>query len=266
VKKIKSRDMRDSSWRALGRWVIKKDWKHVLEAQTYEDKYNTMMTEINTAMNTFLPMRTVKKHPTDHPWITCKIKFWISKRQTAFLQQGKDSAIFKYWRNKVQREIKAAKYHYYKHKVADVENTKPRTWWKNIKNLSGLTAQSEWYHQFLDDNNNNKALADKIINFFVSITDHFQPIMHPGPHHVPQDFYTTVDEVSRSLSSLNTTKAIGPDNLPTTLLKEFATERTPVIIDIYNQSLKEGSIPSLLKSSIVTPVPKVNPPSNIESD
>ena len=57
-------------------------------------------------------------------------------------------------------------------------------------------------------------------------------------------------------------KAVGPDNIPNKILKDL----DPIIQDIYNQSLKEGYIPSLLKSSIVTPIPKVTPPTTIESD
>ena len=54
-------------------------------------------------------------------------------------------------------------------------------------------------------------------------------------------------------------KAVGPDNIPNRLLKEFALELAP-------QSLREGYIPALLKSSIVTPIPKVSPPGFIEQD
>ena len=61
-------------------------------------------------------------------------------------------------------------------------------------------------------------------------------------------------------------KAVGPDNIPNKILKDFAPELAPIIQDIYNQSLKEGYTPSLLKSPIVTPIPKVTPPRTIESD
>ena len=43
-------------------------------------------------------------------------------------------------------------------------------------------------------------------------------------------------------------------------------ELAPIIQDIYKQSLREGYIPSLLKSSIVSPLPKVTPPRAVESD
>ena len=132
--------------------------------------------------------------------------------------------------------------------------------------LAGQAAPKEWYLQFLEPNMDTKTLADDINKFFVSLTDHFSPIVHTGPQPVPEELYVTVDEVFRSLSSVNVSKAIGPECLPNRPLKEFAYELAPLIEDLYNQSLREGAFPSLLKSSIVTPVPKVNPPNLIESD
>lgn len=32
------------------------------------------MSDLNTAFDMFLPHRVIRKHPTDHPWITTKIK------------------------------------------------------------------------------------------------------------------------------------------------------------------------------------------------
>ena len=62
------------------------------------------------------------------------------------------------------------------------------------------------------------------------------------------------------MSSLQTSKAVGPDNIPNRLLKDFAFESAPLVCDIYNQSLREGYVPALLKSCIATPMPKVSPP------
>jgi hypothetical protein len=41
------------------------------------------------AVDTFLPQKMIKKHPTDRPWITNKIKLGISRRQSVLQQQGK---------------------------------------------------------------------------------------------------------------------------------------------------------------------------------
>ncbi len=151
IKKIKIRDTRDSAWRALGRWIVEKEWSSILNAPSCEDKYDSFMCEINCAIDTFLPLQTIKKHPIDRPWITKKIKNCIYKRQSAFTQHGKDSLSFKFWRNKVQREIEMAKHHYYNNRASKLESTSSSKWWREIKRLSGQDIKHEWHHQFLEE-------------------------------------------------------------------------------------------------------------------
>ena len=104
-------------------------------------------------------------------------------------------------------------------------------------------------------------MANKINNCFVSLTEPFSPLTQARPpSFVPQELFVSRSEVYHSLSTLNTAKAVGPDNIPNKLLKDFALELAPVIQDIYNQAMEEGHTPALLKSSIVTPIPKVTPP------
>ena len=73
-------------------------------------------------------------------------------------------------------------------------------------------------------------------------------------------------EVLADLSKLATNKAIGPEGISNRIVKEFAPEITPVIQDIYNQSVREGYVPDSLKQSFVCPVPKISPPQDIHSD
>ena len=59
-----------------------------------KDKFDLFNSDINQAIDRFLPQKEVKKHPTDRPWITTKIKKGIQKRQSAFIQQGKMSTAY----------------------------------------------------------------------------------------------------------------------------------------------------------------------------
>ena len=240
--------MRDSAWRALGQWMTEKDWYSVLNTESCEDKFRLLMMELTSAIDSFLPRKIVKKHPTDRPWISKKLKSRIRKRQSAFPRHGKNSPNYKFWRNEVQGEVKKAKNHYYHDKVAQVESTNSSKWWRQIKSLTGQDIQQEWYHQFLGDTVNTKLLANKINDFFVSLTDHFTLLTRDSPPSlVPQELFVSNEEVFRSLSSLNVAKAEGPDNFPNKLLKDFAHELAPIIRNVYNQSLKEGYITSKMK-------------------
>ena len=101
-----------------------------------------------------------------------------------------------------------------------------------------------WHYQFLGDNGNVKILADKVNDFFLSITENFPPLSPFCPiQHVPNEFLVSEAEVYRSLS-LQVAKYFGPDELPNRVLKEFAQELSPVI----------------------SPIPKVTSPQSIESD
>ena len=82
--------------------------------------------------------------------------------QTAFIRHGTDSTIYKFWKNKVKREIMAAKRYYYQNRAADVEHTNPKKWWKQMKSLTGQGIQNEWYHRFLEGTKNTEFLANRI--------------------------------------------------------------------------------------------------------
>jgi len=63
-------------------------------------------------------------------------------------------------------------------------------------------------------------------------------------------------EVFAQLKTLNVRKSFGPDGISAHLIKELAAEIAPPLTFIYNKSLNSGMIPSLWKSSNVTPLHK----------
>ncbi len=112
-----------------------------------------------------------------------------------------------------------------------------------------------------------KALANKISDMFLSVTENFSPLPQQNEKiQVPVELLATVQEVQFSLKSIKLSKSVGPVNLPNKVLKEFALELATVIQDIYNQSLIDGYVPQLLRCSIISPIPKENPPQAIEKD
>ena len=69
---------------------------------------------------------------------------------------------------------------------------------------------------------------------FLSITEDFQPLPPLKEKiQVPTDLLATVEEVQLALKQIKVCKSVGPDNIPNTVLKEFAPELAIVIQDIY---------------------------------
>ena len=62
--------------------------------------------------------------------------------------------------------------------------------------------------------------------------------------------------VAKLLKNLNEHKASGLDSIPNYILKHFANELAPAITDIFNLSIKTGSLPSAWRNANISPVYK----------
>ena len=61
----------------------------------------------------------------------------------------------------------------------------------------------------------------------------------PPPHNIT----ISVDGVKKLLSTLNSSKSCGPDNIPARILKYCCDEIAPVLKVIFTQSLNSGNLP-----------------------
>ncbi len=66
-------------------------------------------------------------------------------------------------------------------------------------------------------------------------------------------------DVRNTLSRVNPRKAAGPNNIPGRVLRDCAEQLTDVLTDIFNTSLSQAVVPTCLKSTTITPVPKKSP-------
>ncbi len=66
-------------------------------------------------------------------------------------------------------------------------------------------------------------------------------------------------DVRKTLSRVDPRKAAGPDNIPGRVLRDCAEQLTDVLTYIFNISLSQAVVPTCLKSTTITPVPKKSP-------
>ena len=141
---------------------------------------------------------------------------------------------------------------------------------KNLKNTI-IRGENQWYNQLIDghDIGSVDKLSTRVNEFFVGLTSGFTPIS-PGDvagiadPDVPQNLLVSKYEAYKALLAVKTNKSPGPDGIPSKILKIFAFELAPVLVDLYNTSLREGHLPSSVKNATVRPLPKVNLPENRE--
>ena len=217
----------------------------------------------------YFPLNKTKICKSDKAWMTPSFKIAIAKRQKAFHIYGKNSEAYKFWRNKIQRDVKSARSQYFRKSVEKLNEVNPSRWWREVKSLGGLKSSDVWYQHLLsDDNPTLTHLAESYNNFLVNLTSHFNPLL---PSHdaetpdLPNEFLVNYSQVYTPLRQIKTSKSPGPDMIPNKLLKMFACEFAPALADIY-VSMQQGVFPQRLKRAIVRPIPKQSPPTSIEDD
>ena len=69
-------------------------------------------------------------------------------------------------------------------------------------------------------------------------------------------------EVCKKLLSVQPNKAMGPDNIPPRIIKEFGYELAEPVTTIFNSSLSTGVVPNIWKEPNITPIQKLKQPQN----
>ena len=226
---------------AFGIWVTTHDWfTDFGPSSSVEDLAFSFTTQLTDAINRRFPVKTIKLHATDKPWITPELKLMIKDRQKAF-HTGNIPA----WRSlkyKVQQEIAKRKKSFYKNKVQHLKNDDCRKWWNIINQMSGRSAKPSFSSLDRDGRTiSQQELVNSLNQFYVSVNADIPPFdSNILPAFLPAEAgVLTVQphEVCKKLLAIKPSKAHGPDNVPCSIVKEFAYKLAEPITTIFNTSL-----------------------------
>ena len=247
------------------------NWTPLYQIQSCINQYHFFSSIITSLLDVHLPAKTTKIHATDKPWITQQFKDLISRRQEA-KNTGND-LVFNFYRNKVNRTSKTLRSNYYQRQVEELKTSDPHSWWSKTKQIIGVDRKgggAEFSNiankQF---NGDNAKMVDEMNIFLHSVSEHLTPLSpasKPPIDTVPDEFIISIETVEKCLMDTKVRKAPGPDGIPNWVLADLAGLLSGPICAIFNSSLREGVVPKIWKCANVTPVPKVKPPSAIESD
>ena len=83
-----------------------------------------------------MPLKTIKLHVNDAPWVSAEFKAPIKSRQKAYAHG--DTKRFRHLRNITNRERKLCRGKFYATKVANLKTTKPSQWWNEVEMIAGM--------------------------------------------------------------------------------------------------------------------------------
>ena len=126
---------------------------------------------------------------------------------------------------------------------------------KNVACLNSLLSEGE--------------LVESLNDCFVSVASDIPPVdISSLPTFLPAAVSPPTihpHEVCSKLLKLQTNKAMGPDSIPSRILKEFAYQLAEPVTSIFNTSLSSGLVPVLWKDFSIIPIPKAKQ-TQVESD
>ena len=135
-KTVIKRDIRQSRKKELGRYLSNFDWQMIDSSEPCDKNCDILCSAIKTGYDILMPEKHVKFHRNDNPWITEKLKQLIKFRQRAF--SSNNTTLFKLYRNEVNRMRKSCRADYFASKVANLKKSNPKSWWTEVKRISGM--------------------------------------------------------------------------------------------------------------------------------
>ena len=218
-----------------------------------------------------IPNKTVEIRPWDLPWYNSRLR--LLKRQVKRkYDQAKASnfgpeawASFCQLRNSYQEQLKLAERDYNDKLRNDLNNSSKnnKCWWRTVKYFLKRN-QSSNIPSLIHNGNiiSDSASKAEIFNFYflqqcnIDSSTVTPPGIADPPHSCLDSITITESEVLETLLSLDTTKASGPDNVSTKLLKEAAPAISYSLTKLFNLSLAKKQFPSSWKKANVTPLYK----------
>ena len=140
---------------------------------------------------------------------------------------------------------------------ADLIKSNPSKFWKRVNARRSTSGIPRLVRHGASESADLKGTANLFADFFEGVyaSDKVSPDLPQGPSAETTTCHRlSADEIEKAISELDVTKGGGPDLIPNALLKPLATELTPALQLIFNQSLSAGIFPTVWKKSFIVPI------------
>ncbi|XP_014679418.1 PREDICTED: RNA-directed DNA polymerase from mobile element jockey-like, partial [Priapulus caudatus] len=231
--------------------AFKENFMREAEGRSVNTNWDILKVNIEIVINRHVPKKIIKTN-NNIPYITRKIKSIMKKMKRRWNKAKKtktdaDRELYE----ETQREIKEQlQLEYNKYLESLFENNaglNTNRLWNFIKNkkkdIIGIPTLLYKNRLVSTTIEKTEVLADQYESVFTTENKDNIPDMGPSRHSTMEDISITLPGVIKLLKSLDPKKAIGPDNLPTTLLKNYAEIIGPMLCLIYKQSIHTGDMP-----------------------
>ena len=267
-KAVTFRPLPRSGIERMGQWIVTEKWECVTEAKSAHEKAAALQHLVMKQLNNFLPEKTTTFTSEDQPWVTPEIKEIDRKKKREFYKHRK-SPKWKRLNQLFEVKCRQAKSNYYNNIVEDLKTSAPGQWYSKLKRMSSHD-QTRTEEVSVDEISHlsNEDQAEAIADNFSKISNEYEPLNASDINLESSKVDTPVPvlqphQVYEYLKKIRTKASTVKDDVPASIIKEFAVELSTPLADIINCSVRRGEYANIWKIETVTPVPKEYPPKKL---
>ena len=256
------------------------DW-NTLYCNDVNTSFNNFLDRINNLLDTYMPLKKLSKKEFKQqykPWITNGILKSIERKNKIYKRYTKTKnneartqiySEYKILRNTLTNLINLSKENYYKSFFRN-HNNNIKHLWKGIKEIVNINSKNLKHPTSIQINdsvsNDPVIICNEFNNYFSNIADkiinnrkyggrkHFSQFLNdPSPNSFMFKPCEPI-EIFDTISQLETSKATGPNSIPTEIFKLIKNEVSLPLSKIINDSFSSGIHPEKLKIVNVIPV------------
>ena len=226
------------------------------------------MASLNDLVNKHAPLKKLTTKDIkfrDKPWISNEIKKMMHIRDKVLskLKKRNDDAtkaLYKKFRNRVAVSLKESKANYF-HNFFHTNGNNMKLLWSGLKSIiSNKNSKVNIIGKLSDVNgnltNDPAVIANTFNDFFVSVAGNVAKGI-PRTRKSPMDYLGTRNEYSFFMTPvipMAVSDIIGPNSIPTKLLKILSLHICSPLSHIINDSFQSGTFPEKLQLAKVIPL------------
>ena len=167
-----------------------------------------------------------------------------------------------------KEELSKAKKSFYSRKIECLRKSNPKLWYSNLKRLIKYDPKGDIIEVDSIKDLSDIDQAEEIASKFAEISHLYNPVDRNQIEMATVDekdvLEITNDEVLRAIKDLKLNKSVRSTDVPPKIFKQYASILSKPITVIINKAIRDGVWPDLLKTEMVTPVPKVSQPKSTD--
>ncbi|XP_072048268.1 uncharacterized protein [Amphiura filiformis] len=224
-----------------------------------EQLWSEFSDNIKLTMDENIPSKYVTSGKTS-PWINHRTKRQLKQKQRAY-NHAKSTGDDDDWQKfrSIRRNITRETRRLYRTYIKEVCIQGNKQFWSFIKSLkkdsSGIPALKDENNMLVTDNiKKANLLNSQFESVFTQDDSSSLPTINSPKFPSMPDIHVDVHGVEKLLNQLNIHKAPGPDEIPSYILKVYASRIAPILTIIFNKSLTSGILPESWRQANITPI------------